>query len=77
MKKILKPAEGEEVIYYSDFTGKPVGSEEYGPEAAITIEFNYGSKYDSQDFRLHLSDQDVELIVDFLNTKLQKKVDLK
>jgi hypothetical protein len=71
MKKILKPAEQEEVAYYSDFTGKPLG--EYGPEAKLIMSFSYGSKYDGSAFTLHLSDTDTEDILNFLASKLTEE----
>jgi hypothetical protein len=70
MKKILKPAEPEEVMYYSDFTGKPIGTDEYGPQVTLKLEYNYGSKYDTQDIEYHLSDDDVDKLLTWLKSQL-------
>ena len=71
MKKILKPAEQEEVAYYSDFTGKPLGADD--PNSVLKIDFNYGSKYDGSHIALHLSDKDAEEVLAFLATKITKE----
>ena len=39
MKKVTKPAEKEEAVYYSDFSGKTFG--EFFPHVEVNIEFNY------------------------------------
>jgi hypothetical protein len=71
MKKIIKPAEREEALYYSDFTGKPL--DQCGPEVELKMNFSYGSKYDNSRITLHLSDKDAEEILSFLSTKLTKE----
>jgi hypothetical protein len=71
MKKILKPAESEEAVYFSDFTGKPIGKE-YGPQVTLEISTSYGSEYDGGGLSLHLSDDDLCALLDFLKTKLNK-----
>jgi hypothetical protein len=71
MKKILKPAEREEVAYYSDFTGKPL--DECDPDVELKVAFNYGSKYDGSRITLHLSDKDIEEVLAFLALKLTKE----
>lgn len=68
MKKVIKPSEDEEAVYYSDFTGKPLN--DCGPEAKLILDFSYGSKYDGSSFILHLSDEDAEEILSFLSFKL-------
>jgi hypothetical protein len=70
MKKIITPARKESAVYYSDFTGKCFDS--FGPNASLTLEFNYGSKYDSNKIQLHLSDEDAEKVLDFIKTKISK-----
>jgi hypothetical protein len=68
MKKITKPAEKEEAVYYSDFSGKCFG--EYHPPVEMTLEFNYGSKYDGSKITFHLDDKDVDDILSMLKGKL-------
>jgi len=75
MKRIITPNQDEEALFFSDFTGKPVGGD-YGPQAELTIDFNYGSKYDTRQITLHLSDDDVDVLINFLNTKTLKKLDI-
>jgi len=70
MKKILTPATKETAVYYSDFSGKCFDG--FGPNAELTLKFNYGSKYDSSKVELHLSDNDAEQLLEFLKTKLSK-----
>lgn len=67
MKKILKPAENEESIYYSDFNGKILNG---FPPVEICIDFNYGSKYDGCKLELHLDDGEFDELLNFLKTKL-------
>jgi len=69
MKKIITPKQDEESNYYSDFTGEPF-SDFYGPPVELKINFNYGSKYDCSEFTLHLSDKDIEPILDLIKSKL-------
>jgi len=68
MKKVFKPAEREEAAYYSDFTGKPLSP--CGPDVDLKMSFDYGSKYDGARVTLHLSDDDVDQLLNFLSTKL-------
>ena len=69
MKKIIKPKQHEEATYFSDFTGQPFG-ELYHPPVELTLKFNYGSKFDESEITLHLSDKDVNPIIDLISTKL-------
>jgi hypothetical protein len=71
MKKILVPEQREEANYFSDFTGQPF-DEFYGPPVELKIQFNYGSKYDCSEFTLHLSDKDIEPILDHIQSKLNQ-----
>ena len=81
MKKITKPAEREEAVYYSDFTGKTFGS--CGAPVDLKINFNYGSDRDGATLSLHLDDKDVKPFIDLIkkkvcsNTKKQLKKALK
>lgn len=73
MKKIIVPKQYEEATYFSDFTGEPFG-DLFQPPVTLKLEFNYGSKYDSSDMALHLSDKDVEPILELIKTKLNPDV---
>ena len=70
MKNILKPKQHEEAIYFSDFTGTPFNSNFRHPPIELKITFNYGSIYDGSDVTLHLSDKDMEPILDLISSKL-------
>ena len=69
MKKIIVPEQKEEANYYSDFTGQPFDSY-FGPPIELKVQFNYGSKYDCSEFTLHLSDKDIEPVLDLIQSKL-------
>jgi hypothetical protein len=68
MKKITKPAEREEAVFYSDFSGKIL--DESFPPVEVKIEFNYGSKRDGASLQLHLDDEDVKPIIDLIKQKM-------
>jgi hypothetical protein len=58
VKKIIKPAEKEEAIYFTDFKGKSCG--EFGAPVEVKISFNYGSKHDGDFLVLDLDDEEIE-----------------
>ena len=68
MKKITKPLEKEEAVYYSDFSGKCFG--EYNPHIELKIDFGYGSIYDGSTIKFDLDDNDIEDILFILKSKL-------
>lgn len=68
MKKITKPAEREEAIYYSDFTGKIL--DECGPDVTLKLQFSYGSKRDGARMELHLNDEDTQPILELIKQKI-------
>jgi hypothetical protein len=68
MKKIIKPLEKEQSVYYSDFSGKCFG--EWGSPVDIKIEFNYGSKYDGSQISLRLSDEETEHLLYSIKLKM-------
>lgn len=68
MKKITKPAEKEESVYYSDFSGKCFG--DFHPPVELTIEFNYGSEYDGSKLKFDLDDKDIKDVLAILKSKL-------
>ena len=69
MKKVIVPEQKEEANYFSDFSGQPFG-ELYHPPVTLKLEFNYGSKYDGSEITLHLSDKDIEPILELISSKL-------
>lgn len=81
MKKIIKPEEKEEAVYYSDFSGKNLG--DFGVPVELKISCGYGSKYDQTDITLHLDDNDLEKIIltikesisDDFKKEIKKKID--
>lgn len=74
MKRVLKPAQDEDVVYYSDFNGTLLsdGVINY-PPCEVAICFNYGSSFDGEQFTLHLSDEEALELRDFLKTKLNSE----
>ena len=68
MKKIIKPAEKEEAVYYSDFSGKCFG--DFHPPIELKLDFGYGSEYDGSKLRFDLDDKDIEDILALLKSKL-------
>jgi len=69
MKKIIVPEQKEEANYFSDFSGQPF-DELFGPPITLKLEFNYGSDYDGSEVTLHLSDRDVQPILELISSKL-------
>jgi hypothetical protein len=68
MKKVLKPAEPEEVVYYSDFSGKLL---EYNMvPVTVKIECGYGSEYDGSSVELHLTDKGLNNLLIYLKDRL-------
>lgn len=72
MKKIIKPFVEEDVVYYSDFSGK-ILSETISPPVVLKMEFNYGSQHDGSKLELDLDDNDAKIILSFLKDKLQEE----
>lgn len=68
MKKILKPKQQEEALYFSDFTGEPF--DQFGAPVTIKLDFGYGSEYDQSEITLYLSDKDIEPILKLISSKL-------
>jgi hypothetical protein len=69
MKKVIVPKTYEQAVYYSDFTGKCFSML---PNVELTIEFNYGSKFDGTSLKLELSDEDIMPIIDLIKSKLSE-----
>jgi hypothetical protein len=68
MKKVLKPAEPEEVVYYSDFSGKLL--EHNMVPVTVKIECGYGSEYDGSTVELHLTDKGLNNLLVYLKDRL-------
>ena len=73
MKKVIVPEQREEANYYSDFSGQPLG-DGYEPPVILKLEFSYGSEYDGSEITLHLSDRDVQPILELISSKLNPDV---
>jgi hypothetical protein len=71
MKKILKPSEPEDVIYYSDINGEMLS--DFVP-VTVTVECNYGSKYDGAKLELHFTDNELQTIFTVLKDKLAPEI---
>jgi hypothetical protein len=71
MKKVIRPEQAEEAVYFSDFTGKPFKGGLL-PPVELKINFNFGSKYDGAILDLHLSDDDMDRILPLLRENLSK-----
>ena len=67
MKKITKPQQREEAVYYSDFSGKFLSE---CPPVELKISFNYGSGYDGSELRFDLDDEDIKEILLLIKSKL-------
>ena len=70
MKKIFKPAEKEEAIYFSDFSGKSFG--EFNPPVELKMSFNYGSKYDGTEITIDLDDEEIQPVLNLLKQSISE-----
>lgn len=77
MKKVLKPTEPEEAVYYSDFSGKLF--EHNMVPATVKIECDYGSEYDEARIELHLTDIELKNLLVYIKDRLcqESKEELK
>lgn len=71
MKKIIKPHQREEAVFYTDFRGICTG--ENVPPVEIIFSFNYGSKYDGAFLSLQLTDEENQDILDLIKSKISKE----
>jgi hypothetical protein len=71
MKKVLKAAEPEEVVYYSDFSGKLL--EHNMVPVTVKIECGYGSEYDGSSVELHLTDKGLNNLLTYIKDKLSQE----
>lgn len=70
MKKILKPAEREEAIYFTDFKGKSCG--EFDAPVELKMSFSYGSEYDGDSLVLHLNDEEARIVLDVIKQNISE-----
>jgi hypothetical protein len=74
--KFVKEPKQEEVAYYtSDFSGSEYDFQE-APAVELNIKCNYGSDYDGADLTLHLTDSELEEVLDFIKGKLHETTKL-
>lgn len=71
MKKVLRPAEIEDAVYYSDMSGKCFGV--YPPDAVMTINLYYGSEYDGYKMELHFTDDEFKKIFNLIKPLLKEE----
>jgi hypothetical protein len=71
MKIIKKPRQFEEAEYVCDFTGEVFNN--FAAPVEIKFEFNYGSKYDSTSFTLHLDDEGAEKILQIIKENIKEE----
>jgi purine-nucleoside phosphorylase len=71
MKKVLKPAEPEEVVYYSDFSGKLLDHNMV--PVTVKIECGYGSEYDGSSVELHLTDKGLNNLLIYIKDRLNEE----
>ena len=77
MKKVLKPSEPEDVVYYSDFSGK-LFEHNLAP-TTVKIECDYGSECDGTRIELHLTDAELKHLLVYIKDHLcqESKEELK
>lgn len=66
MKKIIKPAQKEEATYYSNFSGKVLGSTS---PIDIVIDFNYESGRDGDRIEWHITDIEFKELIKLIKNK--------
>jgi hypothetical protein len=71
MKKVLKPAKPEEVVYYSDFSGKLLKHNMV--PVTVKIECDYGSEYDGSSVELHLTDKGLNNLLVYIKDRLSEE----
>lgn len=68
VKKVIKPQEKEECVYFSDVSGKAFG--ELSPDVEIKINFNYGSKFDGSVLEFHVTDEEILQLLSYIKPLL-------
>jgi hypothetical protein len=75
MKFVRSPKQEEIAYYTSDFSGSEYDFQE-APAVELNIKCNYGSDYDGADLTLHLTDLELEEVLDFIKGKLHETTKL-
>ena len=70
MKTIIKPAEREEAVYFSDISGKSFG--EFAAPVELKLSFNYGSKHDGTEVNIDLDDEEVRPFLELLKKSVSE-----
>jgi hypothetical protein len=71
MKIVTRPAQAEQAVCSSDFSGKRFAHNI--PPVTITIECNYGSRYDGGRARVDLGDEEADQVISFISKRLCPK----
>jgi hypothetical protein len=71
MKVVLQPSQKEDAVYYSDFKGHCFAQLE--PDITLKISFNYGSVNDGSEIELHLTDEEIQPVLDLIKSKLSEE----
>lgn len=69
MKFVRQPKQEEIAYYTSDFSGTEFPFQEE-PSVELNIKCNYGSDYDGADLTFHLTDSELEGVLDYIKTKI-------
>lgn len=72
MKKVLKPSQPEDCVYYSDFSGKLF--ENNMVPATVKIECDYGSECDGARWEIHLTDTELNHLLVYIKDRLSQEV---
>jgi hypothetical protein len=77
MKKVIKPYEMEEAVYYSDFNGTCFKEET--PPVELFVQFHANSKFNLASLTFHLSDKEAEEFIKWIDSRIteEKRVSLK
>jgi hypothetical protein len=69
VKKILRPSEEEDALYYSDFSGQLIDPP-FVPPCQITFNFNYGSDFDGEQIVVDLTNDESKQVLLYLKEHL-------
>lgn len=69
MKHVIQEKINEQANYQSDFSGVEF-EPQWSPAVELNIQCNYGSDYDGANLTFHLTDSELEEVIDFIRPKL-------
>lgn len=69
MKHVIQEKINEQANYQSDFSGVEF-EPQWSPAVELNIQCNYGSDYDGANLTFHLTDSELEEVIDFIRAKL-------